>query len=130
MKVGWSEEEVEGIEPRVEIANDGVLAFVTVNVTNRGEYILSASKYVISVFASPTQESSLVEMLVGFTKLSLNVGEMREVRVEIPIRRFTLFSKTAATFELWIGPKRRSDTKTLMSLSVDYIRNRMSLISS
>ena len=68
--------------PRVEIANNGELACLTVNVTNRGEYVLNASKYVVNVFASPTQETSLVEMLVGFSKITLNVGEMREARVE------------------------------------------------
>ena len=79
---------------------------------------------------------SLVEMLVGFSKITLNVGQMREVRVEIPIRRFALSSETARTFELRIGPQqqRRIDdddaTKKPLLLSVDYIRNRMSLVSS
>eukprot|EP00938_MAST-03A_sp_MAST-3A-sp1_P001587 g1587.t1 len=123
--------------PRVEISNNGELAYLAVNVTNRGEYVFNASKYVVNVFASPTQQdSSLVEMLVGFSKITLNVGQMREVRVEIPIRRFALSSETARTFELRIGPQqqRRIDdddaTKKPLLLSVDYIRNRMSLVSS
>ena len=109
----------------VEVLEDSsTQAVLNVNITNNGEYVLNDSKYVVNVFASPrdsNNHSMMIQMLVGFSKVSLSAGQTKQVQVEMPLRRFKLLSGDddgINEFEIWIGSSlRRSSNKNVLRIN-------------
>ena len=91
-------------------ATNGTIVRISVAVTNNGEYAAGPSEEVVLVFARPqlsqppTPGMSVPrQMLVGFSKISIQPGKTSSVVIAVPSHRLRLVGHDERSFELLRG---------------------------